>query len=284
MRTALVVLASLVCAGGASAKTTASVSLTNFRYILADLDLNDGIDPSLSFAPATAVTSSGAATVEETFSADVTHNTAAGLEAFGPLSVSAASARGSSSGSIGGTLELLSMQAASTLTAADGQGNAAYTTLDTGYRGFTLSPMTSVTFIGDVVLNAAFPATGADLIGGSSVASAWLYLGADVNGAADYFDTGLRLSSADNGPPSLSGPLTFTLANALGSSTSNELKLTAMSDVRASYATAAPVPEPASWAMLLAGAGVLGSVAWRRRRVLSGPVTRPQPHVPGRHR
>ncbi len=284
MRTALVVLVSLVCAGGASAQSTASVSLSNFRYILADLDPNDGIDPSLSFAPATAVTGSGAATVAETFSGYAMHNDATGSEAFGPLAVNVAVARGSSSGSIGGGLDQLSMQAASTLTAADGQGNAAYTTLDTGYRGFTLSPMTSVTFIGDVVLNAAFPPTGANLTGGSSVASAWLYLGADVNGAADYFDTGLRLSSADNGPPSLSGPLSFTLANALGSSTSNELKLTAMSDVRASYATAAPVPESASWAMLLAGAGVLGSVAWHRRRVFSGPVTRPQPRVPGRHR
>ncbi|MGZ5183046.1 MAG: PEP_CTERM-anchored TLD domain-containing protein, partial [Ramlibacter sp.] len=28
----------------------------------------------------------------------------------------------------------------------------------------------------------------------------------------------------------------------------------------------APVPEPASWAMLLAGAGVLGSAGWRRTR------------------
>ena len=226
---------------------------------------NDGIDPALTFGPATAVASTGAATVEETFSGDVTHHTAAGLEAFGPLSVSAASARGSSSGDIGGTLDLLSMQAASALTAANGQGNAATTTLDTGYRGFTLSPMTSVTFIGDVVLNAAFTPAGADLVSGSSVASAWMYLGADVNGAADYFDTGLRLSDAD-GQPSLSGPLTFTLANALGTSTSNELKLTAMSDVRASYAAAAPVPEPSTWAMLLAGAAVLGGVARRRCR------------------
>lgn len=265
MRTALVVLASLVCAGGASAQSTASVSLSNFRYILADLDPNDGIDPSLSFAPATAVTSSGAATVEETFSGDVAHNTATGLEAFGPLSVSAASARGSSSGEIGGTLDLLSMQAASTLTAANGQGNAAYTTLDTGYRGFTLSPMTSVTFLGDAVLNAAFTAAGADLISGSSVASAWMYLGADLNGAADHFDTGLRLSNAD-GQPSLSGPLTFTLANALGTSTSNELRLTALSDVRASYATAAPVPEPSTWGMLLAGAAVLAGMTRRRSR------------------
>lgn len=266
MRTAAaVVLASLVCAGTASAQGTASVSLTNFRYILADLDPNDGIDPSLTFSPASAVTSTGAAAVEETFSGYAMRDTASGGEAFGPLSVAVNSPRGSSSGTIRGGLDLLSMQAASTLAAADGQGNAVHTVLDTGYRGFTLSPMTSVTFVGDVALDVAFTPAAADLWNGSSLASAYLYLGADVNGTPDYFTTGLSLWTGDNGPPSLSGPLTFTLANALGTSTSNELKLTATSDVRASFINAAPVPEPSAWAMLLAGAAVLGSAAWRRR-------------------
>jgi hypothetical protein len=268
MRTALVVLASLVCAGSASAQSTASVSLTNFRYVLADLDPNDGIDPSLTFAPATAVTSTGKSLVQEVFSAYEVVDSAAGSEAFGQLSVAVNTPRGNASAFISGGLDILSMQSASTLSAANGHGNYSETALSTGYRGFTLSPMTSVTFIGDLVLNAAFTPAAADLWTGSSLASAFIYLGSDLNGTPDSFSDGFTLWTGDNGPPSLSTQLTVTLANALGNSTSNELRLDAATQIHAAYYSdvPAPVPEPSQWAMLMAGAAVLGGAAWRRRR------------------
>jgi hypothetical protein len=145
--------------------------------------------------------------------------------------------------------------------ALDGGQTSINASARAGYLPFVLSPRSAVTFTLDSTISAlttrVLPGAAAGGANGNTVLAVrsellpdwapaqdtqWLSIGADQN-----------LTQQDT--------LQVTLSNPLGRDVNNQLAI--FGSISAT-SHAAPVPEPAGWAMLLAGAGLMGAIARRR--------------------
>lgn len=248
-------------AGAATAQSSAQLSISDVRYALVDLDPNDGVKPSLTFlAPQASQFSSALVTLSS--GGDTLTDFSDGAYAFAPLSLAASTAAGSASAAISGGVESgFSLQATGML--GSGAGSAElFNQVTTGTLGFVLSPMTAVTFSSRVMLSLGLQLPPA-LASGAVSATARIDLTSDVLGANAPVSEWANLNTAVAGTQSYDQPLVLSMSNALGTATTNDLQLRSSISARV---VAAPVPEPATWAMLAGGLALLAHACRRRRQ------------------
>ncbi|MET0323466.1 MAG: FxDxF family PEP-CTERM protein, partial [Duganella sp.] len=278
--TAAIAAMSAVVAMPAHATATSNASFSNLTITLTDLDLNDGIAPSLTFGsygkPYVAVGTHGWA--DEYISHEYSHEAASlGGALAGSLIDPLSSAQVSLSGAntlAGFTTMSTSGQAASTL-----DGHGAYYGYASGSnpssRAFTLSPNTRLT----VSVTASLSTTttlGYNLEADQeefALASALLGLtGYNQNGeeVADVrlYEMGSHFNVRDDGTTigehyDWSGMMSVQYSNLSAFATNGYLETgVAISGLSA----VAPVPEPETWGMLLAGLALVGAAGRRKSR------------------
>ncbi|HMM55810.1 MAG TPA: PEPxxWA-CTERM sorting domain-containing protein [Candidatus Desulfobacillus sp.] len=269
-------LAALLLAAWAApsgAASFASASVGPISYQLIDLNPDDGIAPSITFLMPDQFNGGPGLS----FAYTETEDTGTGLmdarsnTGFGwaPLSANAsvpgswASAAISGNGTpLGSTV---SATGASYGTAGGSEDYGKYFANMTTDAGFTLSPYTEVVFRAGVSLSASVTyGTYNDVW---EEANAW---GTFFVWPDDEVNIGSRMVRAvpsywDQDPidnVSFNGILTVSLAN----NSADELDGYFGSYAHAWGNSTAPVPEPETWALLLAGLGIMGGVARRRRK------------------
>jgi hypothetical protein len=259
---------SIAMTGNASAASSAASSLGNFHITLIDLDLTDGIMPSFQLTGATPPTA-------RVFTIDQDSTlTAAG--AFQSISNSNAGTYFSqwAAATGAGTLETLGLQAGSQSNGANTGRMDVASRATVGLLNFELSAHTGIRISADASVSAA----SSGLIPGpeftSAVAlatmdayigqegsweSAWTALGAGVLDLRGQSDALLPKSDA------ASSTLTLVYDNTSAASKSGVLDFRVGADI-SQFPSAAPVPEPASYAMFGAGLALLGAARARRRQ------------------
>lgn len=270
----LFILMSVASAGSAFAQATASVAFENIRYDLIDLDLGDGIDPSITVRPYFP----GQASFANALIGDASGQREPlhiGANVLSPVSVgdtytnpatappTVLSASSSLSGSLPDGMALHST--ASGAQAAVGVGVCcvgywAMSYVETGTVRFTLSPNSAIRFSLD--MSASLAGTGAPMPGKSMVAAATgrFVTVEDFEGANTFGEAQLTLNSWVDAPGSVSRHVEQLVSNP--GATVRENLFYAYGSARVN---ALPVPEPARMAMLLTGLGVLAPTLLARR-------------------
>lgn len=224
-------------APAAAQDATASASLSGFTYQLIDLDAADGVTPEVSF-------------FNQIFHAEADHSSRPGYRQT--ISQAGSVAIDSGSGQAGA---IVSADAASVqLRYSSAPGIGTVSAASEREISFTLSPNTGILFsaLANVDIARDAPITG--------------WSGASIYG---WVDQGNNLDStiyfSDLFAPK-SGPLAYHLsafgyAGQYGGT--GRVEFSASANVF--HYNPAPVPEPAGAAMLLAGLGLIGAAAARRR-------------------
>lgn len=222
----------------AAAQSIASASIEHFGFHLTDLDPNDGVTPSITFGSGVSYAVTSISDLNGVLVNQMR------TDAFGPVGFN--TMYGSGKGFTDATTASASLSVAS----GSGYSNA----VNAFY--FVLSANTRIDFTADAIASSFFAAST-----GNAFAQALMTgtlkdsHGNVVVGADTDFNT---RGSMTTGPMLLS---MSTQDSALSGSLIMKIETNGMSSV-------SPVPEPASSAMLLAGAGVLAGLA--RRRSLTG--------------
>jgi hypothetical protein len=261
-------IASVCLATSVHAVATASASLSNVRFTLIDLDPLDGITPWITF------NSGVASQVEfkaEVFGADLPYTVINGTQPFGSVSgvinMANASTQGAVLNSAGSASNIASISA--TGSAANGWSFTNRVHAPAFPFGFTLSPKTSVR----LEAQRADVSVGVSGTDGEETAEAeaaleiwstdgnWLVrddVRADAINLTDVDGEFLGQASAAS-KNALSVVLPNASANTLAGGLLASAYVWAQSD-----ASAAAVPEPSSWALLLCGLAAMGYVRARR--------------------
>ncbi|WP_343732350.1 PEP-CTERM sorting domain-containing protein [Duganella sp.] len=258
---------SIAMTGHASAANSAASSLGNFHITLIDLDLTDGVTPSFQLMGASAPTARVL-----TLDQDST------LTAAGPFESIANSNAGTyfsqwASASGAGTLETLWLQAAAQSNGANTGRFDAAGRATAGLLNFELSAHTGIRISADTSVSAASSGLipGAEFTSTVGIATMDAYIGHE--GSWEYAWTALSASTLDLRGESdallpkhdaASGTLTLVYDNTTAASKSGVLDFRVGADI--SQFPAAPVPEPASYAMFGAGLALLGAARARRRQ------------------
>jgi hypothetical protein len=278
-------LAAVLCATGAQAapvSATASVTVSNFHYTLIDLDTSDNIAPSIHFA----FPESTNPWLRQGSSVDV--NSA--VEADGEKAIyNSVNVRNAKVVDLSRSRSLMGLvDTSATITGGGGefgiQGAAstiqgtAEIPADSAFRGsssfvsrgsifnvgdFTLSAHTKLVFSFDLAASASVFANDNQVAAGGIEFGAGLTY-TDALGQRHYSDAErhIRLDSHWDSAQSINDTLSISMSN----TTANDLAgRGSMYSQASGYAFAAPVPEPETYAMLLAGLGLLGCMAKRRR-------------------
>lgn len=280
--------------GQALAASNASVTMGPLSIMLVDLNPLDDITPSISFVDSewwygvsytqASVQDYGAGTYDSSYDTATTAWMSSSSTAAIPGTWAAASITGN--GAPTGTTISASGSTQGTL----GGDSYAYYSADANLPGyyyyggtFTLSDNTAVIFSaaisGDVSVTGSFDPS---VIGGSEHASVSGNLnvwgsGAGGNGsqnASDYFSLGVSSQAIPDanaiwgyvyGPDSAAGnqSLAAAFVNVSGANLDGYMQMNVNAN---GYSYVAAVPEPETYAMLLAGLGVIGAVARRRRQ------------------
>ncbi|NHZ44481.1 PEP-CTERM sorting domain-containing protein [Massilia aquatica] len=227
--------------------STSSASIEQFQYRLVDLDLNDGIDASI------------------TFGTDVRSlYTAAGGQSQ-QLNASGSTSFVSPLGSAGGTLSdsALLAHASMTHTVPYDDTQLRFSSRGTRVTEFILSPNTELilTAVGKVEQQL----DGRFYLSGSQVHMRGSLSGDEGTWRPKQFSKNYELGYG-------SGSATVNLYGSLISdSKARKGEFTLLAD---SYlmGPVTPVPEPSTYAMLLAGTFVLGAAARRRRKAAADPA------------
>ncbi|CUI06233.1 PEP-CTERM sorting domain-containing protein [Massilia antarctica] len=269
----LAVVCALACANPALAQIGARTSIGNVRYILTDLDPNDGIAPSLSPLASAPLAMTSLVTTE-TYDGLRHAYSPHSLEGDTPMApvadaqsyLSAPDGRpltqlDSAAKVEGGSLSGMSLE-----TSAYNNASVGYLHVASGAQvnmaPFILSPMTSITFSIDYAFDSAIGPLPDGLTYTqiySSVAFTFVvtppgdYIGV-ADGATYMYGENMQGTA---GPGILNVSYDNRVANDMVSYVSFNSWTTATSNIPA------PVPEPMTWAMLLAGLGIV--VAARRR-------------------
>jgi hypothetical protein len=291
----LTVAAALACAiGPAFAASSASASLSSITFTLYDLNPTDGIDPLLTFTGGVGTYGSyvtaGASETDIINGGDSASQTKTGAQFTTSRSASVstdssgatASVVGSGLTSIGGTTPtsvfLSSVSASGHATAPAGAGSSdfsanAMSPQANWYTNFTLSNNTLLL----VTLNASTSADmtiGYDALNGvaeyayASTSVSLSGAGASGTGSQNAYDSS---GSSVNGwwsfgPASASDSrlMAVSFSNVSGADLGGTFALNA--NVNGFSQSAVPVPEPETYAMMLAGLGALGFISRRRRQ------------------
>ena len=253
----------------AAGQSSVSTSLTNFSYTLVDLDLTDGVTPSLRFqAPASRAPSYAAAGTTPLSGIEY------GSSAFAPVAVLVSSPQFTASAIVSGDITSdFAMQGAFNTTSPGNPIITGGASASSGYLGFVLSPMTAVSFFVDAAANVSigkYPDFPGDPAGG---VSAGFSLAPNIATGEiwQYASTYYLVRPGDQLADQVT--LQMTQSNPLG---------TALEGYLNAYLSVGVVPEPQTWLMLLAGIGML-SVQFARRRGLQLRIFRRKktPHFCG---
>lgn len=266
-------------AQGAAASATSAGGLGAVTITLIDLDPNDGITPSIVFAPDTGGNSGGVVAGElRSWTADDESFREFRSQGFGlASSVSAgrqttmASAHGSISGLTGAGFSALGAQGQA---GSGPEARGSYdVTVQSAWAGFTLSANTAVQFSASgwaqgTTSTGGDPDTGWDEAGGALVGLS--AAGFDSGGTLVWDDdqhiatASHTLDDAGNvhgDAQSWSGLLSVSFSNASNASADGIFT----GEARAfGHSAVSAVPEPASGLMLLGGLGLVGALARRR--------------------
>jgi len=258
--------------GSAVAQTSGSVSLSNQRFDLVDLDLNDGVAPSLVFfleplAEPSSTRIIGAPHNRAWYVNDHDH----AARAFDNVASSIAVDFGSGSASVeAGPAWQLDLHAAASVHPARAAFNAIDAQALACGLNFILSPMTTVTFRTDVTTHASTVEQRAS----SDYSRSRLHAGIAVYPVPFEFDAPWWKAvdwNAVNGQELRDAAiLELTISNPLGMTQDYRLELNVSMDV---LAQAAAVPEPSAWAMLLAGLVLFGYTARARHGAMAARTT-----------
>ena len=274
-------------AAPAMAAGSASATISGFSVRLIDLDLTDGITPSITFEPGRfffedddePIAGSTSVNISDNFDFVNDFNFS---PTFSPISSSASLAGANASAAISGDETL----PGTTLSASATTSDLVAGTLSRQVFSSGSSSLGSTFNLSDNTLAVFFIQASASLsgAGGSEQGPFGQYFGDEGSAEAEIsvsgpgaFDSerGFQESSDEfeffsfnNGenvlPFDFSGTqeLTATFLNISGSDLSGELEFYASAFAATSTA---PVPEPSTYALLLAGLGAVGFVAGRRR-------------------
>lgn len=218
----------------AAAQSTASASIENFGFRLIDLDLHDGIAPSITFGPGVSYS--------VTSITDLNGNLVQQMrtDSFGPVGFNSMYGGGK------GFTDAITASASLEVLSGSGYSNA----VNAFY--FVLSANTRVEFTADALASSYFSAST-----GNSFAQA-LMTGSLKDSHGNLL-TGADTDLNTRGSMT-AGPMFLSLStqdSALSGSLIMKIETNGSSMI-------SPVPEPASYAMLAAGASLLAGLARRR--------------------
>jgi hypothetical protein len=257
----------------AHAVATGTAEIGNLRITLYDLNPNDGIAPGFSFLPG--AISIVAAGVDDYANAQFLFDRADGVASFDPVAVQSTSPLGDARASVTGDGSAEGVVATAQARAQGFGGN-----VDTWVQaealpvlgGFSLTPWTAVRFEADTVVTATTTVGCDDRCWWYEVMYASASLGVEVDGPVReqhiaYRDAQARYAPLGNGvfggeTVDNSGLLGLTFANASALETQANFYMSAF----VSGASPFPVPEPGTWALMLAGLGTFGLIASRRQQ------------------
>jgi hypothetical protein len=288
-----VLVAGLAAAAGpAFADAYSTASFSNVKVTLIDLDPNDGIAASISFLPNATRFDGGAYIHGEAETgvvggydpghqlnrfdkAGAWQSTNVSGSAHTDLASAAASVTGSATG-VGFTALSVS---GSALSGTDDHGNYfSYASVphdSVGNRSFILSANTQVVFSVDASMSATMTRgyTAGALEGEAAAALMSLYAGglaADGSTLDDLQQHSVSVQYADGDPLHGASDSWAGLMSASYSNLSNHSSQGAFwADAQVGgHSVLAAVPEPETYAMLLAGLGLMGSLARRRNRAV----------------
>ena len=265
---AATVLLSVSLNSMALAQSSASASISAITFQLIDLDLADGIAPSLSFISDIPYgESNGGWEIYDNHTGLLLNQEAKGAAPLGPFRVSRSYVdephmRSEVSAGISGAA-LADKSAWASASMLDRLGeNTSIAWVRSGFVAFVLSPNTSVTFTADVSLLAeAGPVAGPGLW---AAAIAGASMGMRGEHDSDWVSASLYHNAVFGEDRGAGREDSFSIsrANTLHTSDSYVLNFQASASAYTTPAIPPPVPEPATYAMLLAGIGI---VAMRRR-------------------
>lgn len=252
--------AALLAAGHCQAQTTTTATLADFHVELTDLDPSDGIAPSLGLDPQARSTTY--AQVQSEAGQDSFRQ---GASAFGAVSagvdVGASAGSAAFSGDPLGAGAAISASATGAGFSAIGWGGAAISDPQGGFPDLVLGPQSEVTFSGTATIDWSDTNTGAVTYALVDLRFWQVVDDADVNFVEDFLGSAYYGQGTPSG--SISGPVSITFANPTDAAQSVvfDVELHAYATNHEAYPS--PVDEPASAALLLAGASI---VLWGARR------------------
>ena len=239
------------------AVATASATITGFSYSLIDLNLTDGIAPAIIFSAQNSqisVNSGGLA--DSRFMAGW----------FNPLQAAMSSGVGMATGSVNATGARASASSTGTLT----PGVAAYSNTNSYpvTASFTITPNTGIIFttsfagtasttVGRVGNDSEYASAQGNLSINLNEANGGQYYSGNKNAYANYIFSAGSYAGQTN---SFAGAVQLSYANFTSIPVTGFIYASASAYTQSSL----PVPEPETWALMLAGLGTLVFVARRR--------------------
>lgn len=260
--TAALLACGLGLTGTVYAAASVSTTLTNIRYTLVDLDLNDGIAPGVFLGPTTIASQ---AAVSFVWPGNViTQDQHSGADGNAPVSAVLTQLPLTGLASIGGDGTLATMSLTNGIVAgADNTQSFQYgASTWSGRQLVGISANTSITWYADVT----FVGTESGATGGLSAqeihgaASVLLYFYRD-NIALEQ----LTFSSGTNNPAPYVNGITQTLSYSYANPTDDGLYAFISFGASAGGSQLiSPVPEPTTYGMFVIGLGIMGLFARRR--------------------
>lgn len=264
----LLTAAALACGlgltGTAYAAASVSTTVTNIRYTLVDLDLSDGITPSLFLGPTTIPSQASVAIVRPGNIA--TEDLHYGSTGSAPVSAALINFPLAGLASVAGDGSVLGMSLTTgVIVGTDPTQSFKYeASTYTGRQLVGLSANTSITWYADV----SFVGTESGATGGLSAQ--------EIHGSAGmvlYFNRDnvvapqLSFSSGPNNTAPYTIGSTQTLSYSYSNNTNSGLNaFISFSAGAGGSQIISPVPEPATYGMLGIGLGIIGLLARRRKR------------------
>ncbi len=258
----LLCVAAMCGAGPAFGQSSASASLINFSYSLVDLDLTDGITPSITFADPGAGLSFASVNLRDWEGFQIAADAEQGAYAFAPVSARASlpTARGEAAMS-GSLVSGLSLQSRYTINDFGGHLIEVENAVSSG-AGFILSPMTSLILHADVALSAFVDIGASSTLQGSAFTGIYMDVTPGFDNDAPVLVAGRTLSATTGESLNDAATLALTVRNGGAVPVDNFLHMAIGG--RGNLYSIPAVPEPSAWAMLLAGIGLLGYRAAKR--------------------